>query len=293
MNRLFLEKCLKNSHEILNIRAESYKRYERGKSSRNKFTRQYAFSCIMKCGYCGARLTRRHWMGKNGYSKIIWQCVTYARKGHKNCPHCKGVAESVIEEAFVKSYQYLFETDRYLIDDFMLKLEQNLSRKNYEKERDELSRKLSNLSKKRNALIDMKLDSVIDDQAYESKYYDLTDKIHLTTTKLESVEKNMADDHDEKERLPEIRKVLANNQTIEAFDRKVFESIVSKVIVGGFDADGNVCPYNVTFILKSGLSDYPYTIGMKPETGEINPSNNHPPHKETPTRGDGSIDVKG
>lgn len=277
------------AHEILSVRAESYKRYEEGKSNRNKFTRQYAFSCIMECGYCGARLTRRHWMGKNGYSKIIWQCVTYARKGHKSYPHCKGVAESLIEEAFVKSYQYLFETNSHLIDDFMLKLEQNLSKKNYKKEREELSKKLSDLSKKRNALIDMKLDSIIDDQAYESKYYDLTDKINLTTTKLESVEKSMSDDRDEKERLQGIRQVLVNNQTIESFDRKVFESIISKVIIGGFDSKGNACPYNVTFVLKSGLSDYPYMIGMKPQANETVSSNNHLPHKANPTCGNNCI----
>ena len=64
----------------------------------------------------------------------------------------------------------------------------------------------------------MKLDSVIDDQAYESKNYDLTDKINLTTTKLESVEKSMSNDCNLKERLQEVRKVLASNQTIETFD---------------------------------------------------------------------------
>ena len=38
---IITKKVFEKAHEILNIRAENYKRYERGKLSRNKFTQQY------------------------------------------------------------------------------------------------------------------------------------------------------------------------------------------------------------------------------------------------------------
>ena len=37
------------------------------------------------------------------------------------------------------------------------------------------------------------------------------------------------------------------------FDRGIFESIVEKVIVGGYDEDGNKDPYKITFIYKTGF----------------------------------------
>lgn len=36
----------------------------------------------------------------------------------------------------------------------------------------------------------------------------------------------------------------------EIFDRIVFENIVEKVIVGGYDAEGNPTPYKLIFVLK-------------------------------------------
>ena len=39
-----------------------------------------------------------------------------------------------------------------------------------------------------------------------------------------------------------------NNPILEEFDRVVFESIVEKAIVGGFDENGNKDPYKITFI---------------------------------------------
>lgn len=46
-----------------------------------------------------------------------------------------------------------------------------------------------------------------------------------------------------------------NNPILEEFDRVVFESIVEKAIVGGFDENGNKDPYKITFIYKTGIQD--------------------------------------
>lgn len=38
---------------------------------RNKFSRKYAFSCMIKCGFCGGTLTRRNWHSSSVYTKTI------------------------------------------------------------------------------------------------------------------------------------------------------------------------------------------------------------------------------
>ena len=58
-----------------------------------------------------------------------------------------------------------------------------------------------------------------------------------------------------KQRVDEFRKALSQNQVLEEFDRGIFESIVEKVIVGGYDEEGKKDPYRVTFIYKTGFKN--------------------------------------
>lgn len=50
--------------------------------------------------------------------------------------------------------------------------------------------------------------------------------------------------------MAQLRQTLENEDSLDKFDRMVFESIVEKVIVGGYDADGNPAPYKLAFVLK-------------------------------------------
>mgnify|MGYP000647597784 CR=1 FL=1 len=40
---------------------------------------------------------------------------------------------------------------------------------------------------------------------------------------------------------------------MEEFDRGIFESIIEKVIVGGYDENGEKDPYKITFIYKNRI----------------------------------------
>ena len=48
---------------------------------------------------------------------------------------------------------------------------------------------------------------------------------------------------------------LASFQRMEEFDRGIFESIIEKVIVGGYDENGEKDPYKITFIYKTGFTN--------------------------------------
>lgn len=47
-----------------------------------------------------------------------------------------------------------------------------------------------------------------------------------------------------------IRQTIEQEEALDEFDRIVFESIVEKVVAGGFDEKGNPMPYKLTFVLK-------------------------------------------
>ena len=53
---------------------------------------------------------------------------------------------------------------------------------------------------------------------------------------------------DIKRRLKDFKKTLEQNEFLTEFDRYVFESIVEKVIVGGYDEEGNIDPALLVFV---------------------------------------------
>ena len=51
-------------------------------------------------------------------------------------------------------------------------------------------------------------------------------------------------------------------EVLDEFDRTVFESIIDRVIVGGYKEDGTPDPYKLTFVLKGRQS------GTVPDAGK-------------------------
>ena len=56
-------------------------------------------------------------------------------------------------------------------------------------------------------------------------------------------------------RIVDFKKALSQNEVLEEFDRGIFESIIEKVIVGGYDEHGEKDPYKITFIYKTGFKN--------------------------------------
>ena len=70
---------------------------------------------------------------------------------------------------------------------------------------------------------------------------------------IEMLEQQMEDEVSLKRRVEDFKKALSQNEVLQEFDRGIFESIIEKVIVGGYDEDGNKDPYKITFIYKTGF----------------------------------------
>lgn len=69
----------------------------------------------------------------------------------------------------------------------------------------------------------------------------------------ESIDKKMFDSSVYE--LTEREEALKSDSIVNKFDRHIFESLIEKVIVGSIDDDGNIDPYKLTFIYKTGLSN--------------------------------------
>jgi len=251
------------AQEILRRRSRARScHFEGGK--REKFSRKYAFSCMMECGFCGGTLTRRSWHAGTEHQKTIWQCVTSTKKGKENCPDSKGIPEEAIEKAFVESYRLLCDNGKDILKEFLKRMEQALSSSNISKQLTKVEKEISVMQLKRSKLVDLHLDGSIDKATYKEKSAEINSKLEQLESKCQGLLGMADDEKDNKRRLLEFKRTLEQNGALEKFDRYVFESIVEKVIIGTVDEAGNKDPYKLTFIYKTGYEDSKDSEKFKP-----------------------------
>ena len=180
------EEVFEAAQEILRRRAKPRSLNVDGK--REKFSRKYAFSCMIECGFCGGTLTRRSWHSSSQYNKAIWQCVVSTKKGKKFCPESKGVDERTIERAFVESYRLLCQNNKDVLDEFMKRTEEALSESNAGKRLAKAEKDIHALEVKKNKLVDMRLEDTIAKETYDRKYLDLSSQIEQLQKECESLQ---------------------------------------------------------------------------------------------------------
>ncbi|MCK9444916.1 MAG: recombinase family protein [Tissierellaceae bacterium] len=243
------------AQEIRLRRAKNRNTIQSKDGKREKFSRKYAFSCLLECGFCGSNLSRRTWHSNSQYNKVIWQCVTGTKKGKKYCPNSKGIEEIAIEKAFLESYRQLTSNNKDIVNKFLELIESTLNDNTLEKNIKKLEREISKISNKQNSLVDLRLEEKIDSELYEEKYISLQKQYSEKSKEKEALEYNLKNNNEIKNRMKTFKTMLERKEVLKEFDRYVFESIVDKVIVGEVDENGKVDPYKLTFVYKTGFKD--------------------------------------
>ena len=222
---------------------------------RDKYSRQFAFSCMIECGFCGGHLTRRRWHSSSKYKKVIWQCVVSTKGGKRKCPESKGIPEQVIEEAFIESYRLLSSDNKEVMNEFLTRIEKTLGDDANERNYQKAKKDVRIYTEKRKTLLDKYVEGGVSKEAYEDMDTEYAEKLVEAQTLFDYYEKQVLGVDSIRKRIDDFKKALTDNAVLEKFDRGVFESIVEKVIVGGTDDEGNIDPYKVTFIYKTGFKD--------------------------------------
>ena len=248
------EETFDRAQEIRN-RRNGGRKHNVTPGKREKFSRQYAFSCMLECGFCGASLSRRRWHSNSKYKKTIWQCVKSTKNGKRFCPDSKGIPEQVIEEAFIESYRMLCKDNRDVLDEFLRRVEKTLGENSIPEQITVLDKNISKIQAKRKVLLDKYLKGIVSQDIYEETDIGLKKDFTNEKAKLEYLQQQLDDETSLQRRVSDFKKALSENEVLEEFDRGIFESIIEKVIVGGFDEDGNKDPYKITFIYKTGLKN--------------------------------------
>lgn len=222
---------------------------------RTKFSRRYTFSCMLQCGFCGSTLTRRTRNQNSKYKQVVWHCVAATKGGKKNCPQCKAIPESVVESAFVESFNLITDQHREVLDEFWQRIEESLHESDLGGVIEKTKKEIENLEVKKKRLLDMRLDDKIDMEVYLNKDDELKKEIEEKNTELSRIQNIEKTEKDVRRHIDEMRNFLQDAKPLKEFDCQVFESIVEKVIVGGYDEQGNADPLKITFVYKTGFTD--------------------------------------
>lgn len=247
------EEIFARAQEIRNRRNGNRKSATYGK--REKYSRQFAFSCMLECGFCGASLSRRRWHSSSKYKKTIWQCVKATKEGKRFCPDSKGIPEQVIGEAFIESYRMLCVDNKDVLDEFIKRIERTLNENSLEDKIVKEQKSVDNIQAKRKMLLEKYLNGIVAQDIYEETDVGMERKLSDARARLKMLQEQIVDENSLQRRLADFKKALAKNEVLEEFDRGIFESIIEKVIVGGIDEDGNKDPYMLTFIYKTGMKN--------------------------------------
>ena len=218
--------------------------------NRERYTRQFTFSSMLECGYCGHKLSRRTRHQTTTTKKPVWQCMNATKNGIDNCPNCKAVDEVIIENAFLEAFRLLADSFDDVLQSVLNTIEDILKDDTELKRVKQLEKDISTIESKKSRLTDLLIDGKIEQEDYDEKKLSFQRKLHKITEEKAYLEENIGQQKNISRRMSQLRQTLENENALDEFDRIVFESIVEKVIVGGYDAEGNPTPYKLTFVLK-------------------------------------------
>lgn len=144
---------------------------------------------------------------------------------------------------------------RDVLEEFIKRVEKTLSEDSIEDKIEKLNKNAYNIQYKRKKLLESYLEGVVAKDIYEETDMGYEKKLSEVNAQLGMLEQQYDNESSLQRRLVDFRKALSKNQILEGFDRGIFESIIEKVIVGGYDENGEKDPYKIIFIYKTGFKN--------------------------------------
>lgn len=222
--------------------------------TRIRHARRYALSGKCKCGFCGHSYVRKVLHSGKSHEKIVWQCDNYIKHRMDSCPNCKAVDENIIENAFIEAFNLLSGNYSEVTDLVITTLEQNISENVDVNRAKRLEKDKGNLLNKKKRLTELLIQGAISKEDSSEKFNEINRKLADVQSKKNALEKEVKKQKQLKKSLKEVRGILECHTTLESFDREVFECIIDRVIIGGYNDDETIDPYKLTFIMKGNQS---------------------------------------
>jgi len=238
------------AQEILNKRIANR---DTGRQKGN-YSRKYAFSSRLYCGFCGQIMTRRNLYSSTPYSTKTWQCMNFVKLGKVHCPNCKTIKEQIIEKCFVGMYNIMYKNNKLVLNNFLNEVIKTLKENTSEKELNKFEMQKKELDLQNEKLLAFLVEGVISQEEYISKKQANINKIEKIGKEMKYLKDSMNAEDDIRKGLGKMKSLFENNEQLKEFDPNLFESLISRVIVGE-EIDGVVYPYTITFLCKNNYEN--------------------------------------
>ncbi len=238
------------ANKILKSRSDCRKMNSDG--TRLKFSRQYTFSSICQCGFCGRPLTRRVWRNGKNYERRVWQCMSYTKKGKHDCQNSKGINEEALEGTFVEAYNRFIGGDNSFLSDFIDKTYDYMKSSNLKGLMEQCEERINNNQGKIDKLALAFVDGTLSQDVYEAKLKSLNaEKIKLAKEK-ENLDLQVQSESDAITKLQNFRAAAleSGGKELKTFSRDVFDTTIDRIIFGGYEKSRVPDPFMVTFVFK-------------------------------------------
>ena len=225
--------------------------------TRERITRAYSFSSMLQCGYCGYALTRRvKYNSKSNPQMRIWQCMASTKGGKEKCEHSLAIDEELLKKAFLESINALIDQDNSKqMKEFLDTIENTILSGSPAKKITDLEARISNLEKQKDNIVELRVSGIVSKEDCEKKYASITKEIEMAKGELDRYQDRKREQSEVKGKLKDFKETILKHKRIDEFQREILETTVDKIIVGGFDDDGNPDPHRMNFIFKCGVSE--------------------------------------
>ena len=156
--------------------------------------------------------------------------------------------------AFIEAFGLLAGNFEDVLEVVMEAVESSLTNEEDVRRRQQIDKDISSLKSKKSRMTDMLIDGTITKEVYDDKLIEFNRKLHVLDGKKQLLDESINKQKDVGKRMAELRLTLENEEILDEFDRVVFESIIDRVLVGGYSEDGTADPYKLTFVLKGNQS---------------------------------------
>lgn len=141
-----------------------------------------------------------------------------------------------------------------VLDLVMTSVEEAASNDEDIRKKKQIDKDISSLESRKSRMTDMLIDGIITKDVFNDKLIEITRKLHNFAEKKLLLEESIGKQKDVGKRMSELRETLKQENILDEFDRVVLESIIDRVLVGGYDEEDNPDPYKLTFVLKGNQS---------------------------------------
>ena len=176
--------------------------------------------------------------------------------GKEKCGHSLAIDEDVLKKAFLESINALIDQDNSKqMKEFLDTIENTILSGSPAKKITDLEARLSNLEKQKDNIVELRVSGIVSKEDCEKKYASITKEIEMAKGELDRYQDRKREQSEVKGKLKDFKETILKHKRIDEFQREILETTVDKIIVGGFDDDGNPDPHRMNFIFKCGVSE--------------------------------------